>query len=81
MLGRCEYYATNGGGAHAVFYDTSGEFVMPVSQRSPEWTAAMSNFSPRAVLLEKEGRAERILGDFYEVEIFPNEFDGDDERR
>jgi hypothetical protein len=29
----------------------------------------------------KKGRAERILGDFYEVEIFPNEFDGDDERR
>jgi hypothetical protein len=80
-LGRCESFDTPGNVTVCIFYDTSGEFVLPVSQRTPEWKAAMSHFSPRAVLLEKEGRASHLTGHFYEIDIYVDEFDGDDERR
>jgi hypothetical protein len=79
LLGRCEIFA-NEVAALDVFYDTTGEFILPVSQRTPEWKAAMWHFSPHAVLLEKEGRARPLFGNFYEINISSTEFDGDDER-
>jgi hypothetical protein len=80
-LGRCESFGTAGDVTVCIFYDTSGEFVLPVSQRTPEWRAAMSHFSPRAVLLAKENRASYLMEHFYEIDIHVDEFDGDDERR
>ena len=79
-LGRCDYLGIGGEAVLDVFYDTTGEFVLPVSQRTPEWKAAMWHFSPHQVLINAEGRAERLFGNFYEITIFPGEFDGDDER-
>ena len=52
-----------------MFYDTIGEFVLPVSKRLPEWRAAMWHFSPHAVL-RKKGRARQLFGNFYEIAIF-----------
>ena len=79
-LGRCEILPTGDEGVLCVFYDTTGEFVLPVSQRTPEWRAAMWHFSPHALLLETEGRATRIFGNFYDISIASSEYDGDDER-
>lgn len=80
VLGRCGDLGIGGEAVLDVFYDTTGEFVLPVSQRTPEWKAAMRHFSPHAVLINTEGRARKLLGNFYEIAIFPSEFDGDDER-
>jgi len=78
VLGRCDNLGIGREAVLDVFYDTTGEFVLPVSQRSPEWKAAMGQFSPHAVLIGAEGRAQRIFGNFYEITILPS--DGDDER-
>jgi hypothetical protein len=39
----------------------------------------MWHFSPHAVLIEKEGRAEKLTENFYEVIIPSSDWDGDDE--
>jgi hypothetical protein len=62
--------------AYIVFYDTTGEIALPVSQRTPEWKDAMYDYSPKKVLRDSEGRAERLSGDFYRVSIDHDEFDG-----
>lgn len=77
MLGKCDSLHAGGDAALLVFYDTTGEFILPVSQRSPEWRAAMEHFSPHAVLVDTEGRAQKLFGNFYEIVIRPDEFDGD----
>jgi 4-amino-4-deoxy-L-arabinose transferase-like glycosyltransferase len=80
VLGRCDNLATGGEAVFDVFYDSTGEFVLPVSQRSSEWKAAMSHFSPHEVLINAEGRAHKLSEKFYGITIFPGEYDGDDER-
>lgn len=77
VLGKCDSLNAGGDAALLVLYDTTGELLLPVSQRTPEWRAAMGHFSPHAVLVDTEGRAEKLLGNFYEIIISPNEFDGD----
>jgi hypothetical protein len=78
-VGRCEQKAVANEVIRSVFYDTSGQFELPVSQRTPGWKAAMWHFSPHAVLIEKEGRAEKLTENFYEVIIPSSDWDGDDE--
>jgi hypothetical protein len=80
VLGRCDNLGIGGDAVLDVFYDTTGEFVLPVSQRTPEWKAAMWHFGPHAVLIDTEERARKLFGNFYEITIFPSEYDGDDER-
>ncbi len=65
---------------NTVFYDTSGEFVLPVSRRTPEWKKAMQHFTPREVLIDSEDRAEHIVGKFYLVSVHIREMTGDDGR-
>ncbi|WP_139024676.1 hypothetical protein [Bradyrhizobium sp. STM 3843] len=75
-LGRCENLGTGGEEVLEIFYDTTGLIVAPPAQRTPEWRAAMGHFSPTAVHLEGEGRARRLFGDFYEIALFPHDYDG-----
>jgi hypothetical protein len=76
VLGRCEGLGIGGEAVLEVFYDTTGQFVLPVSQRTPEWKAAMWHVSPHAVLIDEEGRAQKLFGNFYEITIFSSESDG-----
>lgn len=79
-LGRCETLVIGNETIVDVFYDTTGEFVLPLSQRTPEWKAAMSHFSPQKLLINQQGRASELFGNFYQITIGEIEFDGDDER-
>jgi hypothetical protein len=77
-VGECE---SNGGvydnAAYVVFYDTTGEIALPVSQRTPEWMDAMYHYSPKKVLRDSEDRADHLIGKFYRIIIDHDEFDGD----
>lgn len=77
VLGKCDSLDAGAGAGLFVLYDTTGELLLPVSQRTPEWRAAMGRFSPHAVLIDTEGRAQRLFGNFYDIIILPDEFDGD----
>ncbi|WJR76469.1 hypothetical protein [Bradyrhizobium sp. NP1] len=79
-LGRCESFDVHGVAALNIFYDSTGEFALPPSQRTPQWKAAMRRFSPHTVLADSEGRARDLFGNFFEILISSTEFDGDDER-
>jgi hypothetical protein len=49
-------------------YDTTGEFVLPVSQRSPEWKQAMSEATDTHEEIEsRENGAYHLYGKFYAV--------------
>jgi hypothetical protein len=48
-----------------IMYDTTGEFVLPMSERTPEWKRAMSAFP--APLVEREFGAFHLFGNFYRV--------------
>jgi len=74
-VGPCEG-SWSGDVDNTVFYDTSGEFVLPVSRRTPEWKKAMEHFTPREVLIESEDRAEHIVGNFYLVSVHVREMTG-----
>jgi hypothetical protein len=50
-----------------VFYDSTGEFILPVSQRTPEWTTAMRHFEPADTLTKSERRASHLYADFYVI--------------
>jgi hypothetical protein len=63
--------------ADVVFYDTTGELALPISQRTPEWKDAMWHYPAKKVLRDGEDRAEPLFGNFYRVEIGHEEFDGD----
>ncbi len=58
-----------------VVYDTTGEFILPVSQRTPEWKRAMSEVLSPPVVSE-EGRARRMFGNYYSVFMYLNDFQG-----
>jgi hypothetical protein len=76
-VGLCEtWVAAYQSAAYLVFYDTTGQIALPVSQRTPEWKDAMYDYSPKKVLRDSDGRAERLSGDFYRIRIDQDEFDG-----
>jgi signal transduction histidine kinase len=66
-LGQCERFGVGNEDAVAVFYDSTGEFILPVSQRSPEWTAAMRHFQPEDLLTKVDNRASHLYGNFYDI--------------
>jgi hypothetical protein len=63
--------------SYVVFYDTTGELALPLSQRTPEWRDAMWHYPPKGVLRDSENRAMHLFGNFYRVGILATEFDGD----
>ncbi len=65
--GQCESHGIYSGYARTVIYDTTGELLKPVSQRTPEWRHAMDEFYSEEVLASSEDRTRHIFGDFYEV--------------
>ena len=66
-VGECERFGAGNEYAVAVFYDSTGEFILPVSQRTPEWTAAMRHFRPADTLTRSEDRATHLYGNFYDI--------------
>lgn len=76
-VGECEWDgdAVYDDVVYVVFYDTTGEIALPLSQRTPEWMDAMYNYSPIKVLRESEDRAEHLIGSFYRIRIDHDEFD------
>jgi hypothetical protein len=68
--GFCEGF-DRGDNLDFVVYDTTGEFLLPVSQRSPEWKQVMSVATEKS-LVSKENRASRLFGNYYRIFV---EFD------
>jgi hypothetical protein len=66
-LGQCERFGIGNEDAVSVFYDSTGEFILPVSQRTPEWTAAMRHFEPEDLLTKTDDRASHLYGNFYDI--------------
>jgi len=57
--------------------DASTSVVSESSRRSAR--RREGHFSPRAVFLEKEGRAEKLFRNFFEIQISRRESDGSDD--
>jgi hypothetical protein len=72
VLGWCEIQVIGNEVARQIFYDTTEEFGLPVSQRTPEWKAVMGKYDPVGLLTKKEGRGTKLIEHFYEV-IIPGE--------
>jgi hypothetical protein len=68
-VGVCERQRLIGEGTLTVIYDTTGELMLPVAQRTPEWTKAMVRFSPGKFFTQSEGRAEHLFGDLYDIVV------------
>jgi hypothetical protein len=51
-----------------IVYDTTGEFIMPVSQRSPEWKREMAKATEEPVVL-RENAAFHLFGNYYAVYV------------
>ena len=47
-----------------IIYDTTGEFMLPTSQRTPEWNRVMAGATVKAVL-SKERPAYHLFGNYY----------------
>jgi len=75
-VGECEASGSSDTVVYVVFYDTTGELALPVSQRTAEWKDAMWDYPPRGVLRDGGDRAEPLFGNFYRVAIFSEEFEG-----
>jgi hypothetical protein len=75
-VGECEASGSSDTVVYVVFYDTTGELALPVSQRTAEWKDAMWDYPPRGVLRDGGDRAEPLFGNFYLVAIFSEEFEG-----
>ena len=72
-VGECERFGVGNEDAVTVLYDTTGELILPVSQRTPEWTAAMRYFKPADTLAKSEGRAFHLFGNFYNMLILSSD--------
>jgi hypothetical protein len=72
-VGECERLDVGNEDAVAVFYDSTGEFILPVSQRTPEWTAAMRHFEPVDTLSKIKGRTAHVYGNFYDILILSSD--------
>jgi hypothetical protein len=68
-VGECERFGIGNEDEVAVFYDSTGEFILPVSQQTPEWTAAMRHFEPVDRLIKTKGRTSHLYGHFYSILI------------
>jgi hypothetical protein len=67
-VGVCERLGLPGGGL-TVVYDTTGQLMLPASQRAPAWKQAMGRFSPGKFFIQSAGHARHLFGNFYEVAV------------
>lgn len=51
-----------------VVYDTTGEFIMPASKRTPEWKKVLSVATEEATL-ERDRTAYHLFGNYYAVVV------------
>jgi hypothetical protein len=75
-VGECEGIPTSGITWSCVIYDTSGQLVLPRAQRTREWKSAVGMLSSPDVYIETEGRASRLVGDFYIIGVRLDELQG-----
>jgi hypothetical protein len=66
-VGVCELFGVGNEDAVAIFYDSTGEFILPISQRTAKWTAATSHIRPTDMLTKTEERAFHLYGNFYYI--------------
>jgi hypothetical protein len=52
-----------------VFYDTSRQFDLPASRKTPGWRNAMSRFTESEIWLNSEYHADHMFGNFYRVTV------------
>jgi hypothetical protein len=76
QVGECQGLATSGTTWNVVIYDTTGQFVLPLSQRTQGWKSAMGMLSSPKVFAESEGRGTHIFGKFYSIVIRLDEEQG-----
>jgi hypothetical protein len=67
MAGFCEGF-DRGDYFDMIVYDTTGEFVMPASKRTPEWKKVMSATTDEATV-ERDQTAYHLFGNYYAVFI------------
>jgi hypothetical protein len=75
QLGECETISLSIYDRYTVFYDTTGQFVLPPAQRTQGWKDAMYNFSPHCYLIET-AVAKHLFEKFYSVVIASEHEDG-----
>jgi hypothetical protein len=63
--GFCEWF-NRGAICDYIMYDTTGEFVLSVAERTPEWKQAMSGL-PVSLVVTTEFRASHLFGNFCRV--------------
>lgn len=73
MVGFCEGF-DRGNYFDFIVYDTTGEFVLPLAQRSPEWKRAMSKATEEGIELKQN--AYHLFGNFYAVSMEVSELRG-----
>jgi hypothetical protein len=76
QVGECEGIPTSGITWDYVIYDTAGQLVLPLAQRTPEWKSAVGMLSSPDVYIKTEGRASHIVGDFYRIGVRLDELQG-----
>ena len=68
-IGQCERFEIGFGDFSVILYDTTGEIMLPVSERTPEWKAAMRHFDYAPTYTTISGRSVRLPGNFYNFTI------------
>jgi hypothetical protein len=75
-VGECEWSGMDSAPVgYIVFYDTTDEIALPISQRSPEWYDAMWDYTPKGVLRDGAPRAKRLVGHLYRIHVLAEELD------
>jgi hypothetical protein len=69
QVGECERIPTAGNTWILIVYDTTGELVLPIDQRTKEWKSAVSNLSVGRRLAEFQDHRSRVFGHYYAVGI------------
>jgi hypothetical protein len=75
QIGKCEVVSLPGNHGVFVFYDTTGQFIVPPAARTEGWKNAMYNFSPKWFFIEK-AVGVHVFDNFYAVFVPVDEFDG-----
>jgi hypothetical protein len=75
QVGECQHIPTTEITWDIVIYDTTGQFFLPLAQRTNEWTNAMGMLSSPDVFT-KPGRGSHIVGDFYVIGVRIDELQG-----
>jgi hypothetical protein len=76
QVGECQGIPTSDITWDTVVYDTTGQLVLPLAQRTEGWKSAMGMLSSPDVYIESERRASHIFGNFYVISVRIDELQG-----